>query len=61
MEWAALLKVLPEIILGIMRFPEHVLQLIRVLKKTSQEKHQDILDRIAKEEERFEDTGRPQW
>lgn len=57
MEIAAII----ELIRGVLQFPEKVLELIRVLKKTPTEKHDDIMKRISEEKDSFEGGGRPKW
>lgn len=48
-----------EIVKGVLAFPDQILKLIQVLKKTPQEKHDELLAKIASEAKQFEDTGRP--
>lgn len=47
------------IIKGVLAFPDAIIKLIRLLEKTPQQKHDEIVSRITKEEEHFRDTGRP--
>jgi len=49
------------LITGVLKFPSVVLEFIKLLQKTPQQKHEDILKRIGDESKRFEDTGRPTW
>ena len=53
--------VILEIINGVLKFPEAVLKLIRVLQKTPAQKHEDLLKRMDEEFTRFEEEGRPSW
>jgi hypothetical protein len=48
-----------ELLMGVLKFPEECSALIKLLSKTPEEKHQDILKRINAEEQTFSDTGRP--
>ena len=57
MTFAAIL----ELIKGVLKFPDAVLKLIRVLQKTPAEKRDDILKKMDEEFQKFEDTGRPTW
>ncbi len=50
-----------EIIKAILQFPSTILEFVRILKKTPQEKHEDLLKKISEEARQFEDTGRPTW
>jgi hypothetical protein len=49
------------IIKGVLQFPGTILEFVKLLQKTPQEKHQDLLKRMAEEAKKFEDTGRPTW
>ena len=53
------LAVILEIIAGVLRFPQEVSALIRLLSKSTEEKRQEISDNIQKELKEFQDTGRP--
>lgn len=55
------LQAILEIISGVLQFPDRVLALIRILKKTPQENHEALLAKIATEAEAFQQTGRPSW
>lgn len=55
------LAVILEIINGVLKFPDSVLKLIRVLQKTPQQKHDDILKAAEDAAQKFMDTGRPTW
>jgi hypothetical protein len=55
-----LLKIL-DLIRGMFQFPEALLKLIHVLRKTPQENHEEILKRIGDESKNFENKGRPTW
>lgn len=50
-----------EVIKGVLQFPSAVLAVVRVLQKTPEEKHQDLLVAIQKEAAAFQETGRPSW
>lgn len=53
---------LPEIftlISALFEFPKTILEFVKILKKTPVENHEDVLQAMAKEAKRFEDTGRP--
>lgn len=51
--------VILEIIKGVLAFPDAILKVIRLLEKTPQQRHDEIVSNIAKEEEHFRNTGRP--
>jgi hypothetical protein len=53
--------VILEIINGVLKFPDAVLKLVRVLQKTPAEKRDDLLKKMDEEFQKFEDTGRPTW
>jgi len=55
------LAIILEIINGVLKFPDAVLRLIRILFKTDQQKHDDILKSAEEAARKFEDTGRPSW
>lgn len=46
---------------ALFEFPKTILEFVKLLKKTPQEKHDDILKAIALEAKKFDDTGRPTW
>jgi hypothetical protein len=50
-----------ELISGVLSFPDKILEMIRIFRKTPTERHDEIVKKIAKEAEQFEETGRPQW
>lgn len=50
-----------DIIKGVLQFPATILEFIKILRKTPQENHEDLLKRIGEESKKFEDTGRPTW
>lgn len=50
-----------ELISGVLAFPGQVLAIIRILKKTPQENHDDLLKSMAAEADKFAQTGRPTW
>jgi len=49
------------LITGVLQFPNEILQLINVLKKTPQEKHDELMKKITGEAQDFDKNGRPQW
>lgn len=49
------------LIASILKFPNTILAFIKILKKTPQENHEELLSMVAKESEKFEQTGRPTW
>lgn len=49
------------IIKAVLQFPSTILEFVKLLKKTPQEKHDDLLKRLADESKQLEDTGRPTW
>ena len=61
MSWTAILAALPEIIVGVLKFPDAILRLVRALSKTDQQKHDNIVKAAEDAARKFEDTGRPSW
>jgi len=49
------------IIMGVLEFPKMILEFINLVKKTPEEKHEEILKAIQAEAKKFDDTGRPSW
>jgi hypothetical protein len=49
------------IIKAVLQFPSTILEFVKLIQKTPQEKHEDLLKRLAEESKKFEDTGRPTW
>lgn len=49
------------IIKGVLQFPATILEFVKLLQKTPQEKHDDLLKKMREEAQKFEDTGRPTW
>jgi len=43
------------------QFPKSLIEFAKLLKKTPQERHEEILKRIEEEAKGFQDTGRPTW
>lgn len=43
------------------KFPDAVVRLVGVLSKTPEEKHEELVNAIAQEMVKFQDTGRPTW
>lgn len=50
-----------ELISLVLKFPSTVLQLVRFLSKTPEEKHQEILKKIEAESAELDQGGRPKW
>lgn len=50
-----------ELITGILKFPDAILKIIRILQGSPQEHHDAILKSLANEARKFEDMGRPTW
>lgn len=46
---------------AIFTFPSEIMALVRMLQKTPEEKHQDILRAVTAEAEKYQQTGRPEW
>jgi hypothetical protein len=44
-----------------LKFPDAVVRLVNLLKKTPQEKHENLLKKMEEESTKFEDTSRPTW
>jgi len=55
------LKIILEIVLGILKFPDQLLKIIRLFRKTPQEVHEEIMKKVAAEAAKFEESGRPTW
>lgn len=53
-EWLALL-------VGVFQFPGQLLALIKILKKTPEAKHEELIKKLADEATQYEETGRPTW
>jgi len=49
------------IIKAVLQFPSTILDFVKLLQKTPQEKHEALLKRISDEENQFKETGRPTW
>lgn len=49
------------LIKGIFDFPKTILEFVKLLRKTPQEQHEQILVNIAAEAKHFEESGRPSW
>jgi len=49
------------LIKGVLQFPQAVLSLIQILKKTPSEKHDELIKKMADEAAHFQSTGRPTW
>jgi hypothetical protein len=49
------------LIVGVLKFPQTILEFVKILQKTPEQKHSDLLKQVAAEAKQFEDTGRPQW
>lgn len=50
-----------DLIKGVLQFPGVILQFIQLLRKTPEQKHEELMIGIRKEAQKFEDTGRPTW
>jgi len=50
-----------ELLLAFFKFPDTILSFVKLLKATPQEKHEDLIKKIAEESKKFEETGRPTW
>lgn len=50
-----------EIITAFFKFPDAILRMVQLFKKTPQEWHEDILKKMEDEATNFEKTGRPTW
>jgi len=50
-----------EIIQGVLKFPDSILQLVRVLQATPAEQHQAIILSVQAQSDNYKKTGRPQW
>lgn len=55
------LSVWLEIIKGVLEFPEHVLAIIKVVRKTPAAKRSELLVAMNKNIETTAQTGRPTW
>jgi hypothetical protein len=49
------------IILGIFKFFDQVVWLVKKLEKTPVERRQEVIERMRQEHETMEKTGRPVW
>ncbi len=49
------------LITAFFQFPSQILAFVKLLQKTPEEKHEDLLKAIAEEAKKFQDTGRPDW
>jgi hypothetical protein len=49
------------LITGVLKFPQTVLEFVKIIQKTPAEKHADLMKKVAAEAAHFEDTGRPTW
>jgi len=50
-----------ELLKGVLQFPGIVLEFVKLLRKTPQEKHEEILKLVNAEAAKFEEHGRPSW
>ncbi len=46
---------------GVLAFPKTILEIVKLLQKTPQEAHQEIVKKINEEAQKFQETGRPKW
>ena len=49
------------IIKGVLQFPGTILEFVKMLQKTPQERHEDLLKKMHEEARKYEETGRPTW
>jgi hypothetical protein len=49
------------LIIGVLKFPQVILDFVKLLQKTPAEKHSDLIKKVQAEAAHFEETGRPQW
>lgn len=49
------------LITGVLKFPDVILEFIKLLQATPQKSHEKLLKRIAEESQQFEESGRPDW
>jgi hypothetical protein len=49
------------LLLGLLQFPQTLLEFVKLLSKAPAEKHDEILKAISDQSKKFEDTGRPTW
>lgn len=49
------------LITALAKFPSVILEFVKILQKTPEEKHEDLLKKIAEESIKFQETGRPTW
>lgn len=49
------------IIKGVLQFPGIILEFVKLLQKTPQETHDEILKNIREETNHYEESGRPTW
>ena len=50
-----------DLIKGVLQFPNAVFEFVKLLRKTPEEKHSDLIASMQAEERKLEDTGRPTW
>lgn len=48
-----------ELLTLVLKFPSTVLDIVRLLQKTPEEKHSELVAKIQEEAQQFADTGRP--
>ena len=49
------------IVKAVFQFPSTILEFVKILGKTPQDKHEDLLKKMREESVKFENTGRPDW
>lgn len=49
------------IVKAVLQFPTTILEFVKLVQKTPQDKHDELLKRLADESKKFEETGRPTW
>lgn len=50
-----------ELIMGVLKFPDAFYKLLKVLQKTPQEKHDELIVSVNKASDDFKRTNRPTW
>lgn len=50
-----------ELLIAVLKFPGEVRAFVRLLQKAPEEKRQEIMQKIAKEQAAFEQGDRPKW
>lgn len=50
-----------EIAVGVLRFPDTILKIIKLLKSTPEENHEALVKSLSEEAKQYEISGRPLW